>query len=87
MMTGLRIPHHCKNAVCSTDFNLNFNSVCFSKSIYKVVGTSSILPGKLISDSTVPPSKPVGASSAQTGVPISNRNVRLSKTVSVSSVS
>ena len=86
--------------MCSTDFNLNLedfptlpcivpvrNSVCFSKSIFKVVGTSSVCPGKPICDSNVPSSKPVSASSGHTGKPISNRDVLPSKIVSASSVS
>ena len=63
------------------------NPVCFNKSIFKVVSTSSLRLSKPICDSNVPPSKPVSASSFRTGKPISNRNVRPSKTVSASSVS
>ena len=95
-----KIPNWYKNAVCSTDFNLNLedfptlpsivpvrNSASFSKSIIKVVSTSSVRPGKLICDSNVPPSKPVSASFVHTGKPISNKNVRPIKTISASSVS
>ena len=84
-----KIPSRYKNAVCSTDFNLNLedfptlpsivpvrNSASFSKSIIKVVSTSSVRPGKLICDSNVPPSKPVSASFVHTGKPISNKNVQ-----------
>ena len=61
------------------------SSVCFSKFIFKVAGTSSIRPGKPISDSNVPPFKHV---SVRTGKPISNRNDACpSKTVNFSSVS
>ena len=77
-IAGSRIPNRYKNAVCSTDFNLNLedfstlpgivpvrNSISFSKSIFKVVSTSSVSPGKRICDSNVPPSKPVSASSCR----------------------
>ena len=93
-ITGSRIP--CRYS----DFNLNLedfstllctvpvcNPVFFNKSIFKVVSTSSIRPSKPICDSNVPPSKPVSASSFRASKPISNRNVRPSKTVSASSVS
>ena len=63
------------------------NPVSFNKSIFKVVSTSSVRPSKPICDSNVPPSKPVSASSFRASKPISNRNVRPSKTVSASSVS
>ena len=66
IIIGSNIPSSYKNAVCSTDFNLNLedfptlpsivpvrNSVSFSKSIIKVVSTSSVRPGKLICDSNV----------------------------------
>ena len=99
-ITGSRIPDLYKNEVCSADFNLNLqdfptlariafvhNSVSFSKSIFKVVSTSSVRPGKPICDSNVPPSKHVSASSVQTSKPISNGNVHPSTTVSASSVS
>ena len=98
-ITGLRIPSRYKNAVCSTDFNLNLedfptlprtvpvrNPVSFNKSMFKVVSTSSVRPSKPICDSNVPPSKPVSASSFRASKPISNRNVRPSKTVSTSSL-
>ena len=88
-ITGSRIPSCYKNAVCSTDFNLNLedfptlprtvpvrNPVSFNKSMFKVVSNSS-----------VGLSKPVSASSFRASKPVSNRNVRPSKTVSVSSVS
>ena len=74
IIIGSKISSHYKNAMCSTDFNLNLedfptlpsivpvrNFVSLSKSIIKVVSTSSICPGKLIFDSNVPPSKPVSA--------------------------
>ena len=61
--------------MCSTDFNLNLedfptlppiapvrNSASFSKSIIKVVSTSSVCTGKLICGGNVPPSKLVNAS-------------------------
>ena len=96
---GSRIPNCYKNSVCSTDFNLNLkdfptlpcivsvhNSTAFSKFIFKVVSTSSVVSGKLIFDN-VHPSKLVSANSVRTGKPISNRNVCPSKTVSASSVS
>ena len=86
--------------MCSTDYNLNVedfhtlprtvpvhNPVSLNKSIFKVVSTSSVRPSKPICDSNVPPSKPGSASSFRTGKPISSRNVRPSKTVSSSSVS
>ena len=65
------------------------NSVYFSKSIFKVVSTSSVRASKLfvIGKFHVPPRKPVSASSVRTGKPIGNRNVRSSKTVSPTSVS
>ena len=98
-ITGTRIPDRYKNEVCSADFNLNLqdfptlariafvhNSVSFSKSIFKVVSTSSVRPGKPICDSIVPPSKHVSASSVQTGKPISNGNVHPNTTVGASSV-
>lgn len=81
------------------DFNLNldppilpcivpvWNSICFSKSILKVVGAISAHPGKPISHSNVPPSKPVKVSFVCKGEPISNRNVSLSKIFSTGSVS
>ena len=88
IIVGSKIPSRYKNAVCSTDFNLNLedfptlpsivpvrNSVSFSKFIIKVVSTSSVRPGKFICDSNVPPSKPVSASFVHTGKPISNKNV------------
>ena len=99
-ITGSKIPNRYKTAVCSTDFKLNLedfptlpsivpvrNSVSFSKSIIKVVGTSSVRPGKLICDSNVPPNKPASASFVRTGKPISNKNVRPIQIVSASSVS
>ena len=99
-ITGSRIPSCYKNAVCSTDFNLNLedfptfpcalpvrNPVFFNKSIFKVVSTSSVRPSKPICDSNVPPGQPVSASSFRTGKPIGNRNVYPSKTVSGSSFS
>ena len=99
-ITGSRIPSRYKNAVCSTDFNLNLedfptlprtvpvrNPVSFNKSMFKVVSTSSVRPIKLICNSNIPPSKPVSASSFGASKPISNRNIRPSKTVSASSVS
>ena len=99
-ITGSRIPSRYKNTVCFTDFNLNLehlptlprtvpvrNSVSFNKSMFKVVSTSTVRPSKPICDSNVPPSKPVSASSFRASEPISNRNVRPSKTVSASSVS
>ena len=99
-ITGSKIPNHYKNAVCSRNFSLNLedlptlpcivpicNSFSFSKSIIKVVSTSSVRPGKLICDSNVPPSRPVNASFVRANKPISNQNVHLSKTVSASSVS
>ena len=58
------------------------NHICISKSIIKVVSTSSFRPGKLICDSNAPPSKHVSASFLRTSKPNSNRNVRPSKTVS-----
>lgn len=80
------------------DFNLNldplyclalylFEIPCFSKSIFKVVGAISAHPGKPISHSNVPPSKPVKVSFVCKGEPISNRNVSLSKIFSTGSVS
>ena len=63
------------------------NSLFFSKSIMKVVSTSSFCPGKRICDSNVPPSKHVNASFVRTSKPISNRSVRPNETVSASSVS
>ena len=66
-ITGSKIPSRNKNALCSTDFSLNLdfpsfphiapvrNSISFSKSIIKVVSTSSIHPGKLVCDSNVLP--------------------------------
>lgn len=82
------------------DFNLNledslilpcivpvWNSICFSKSIFKVVGAILAHPGKPISHSIVPPSKPVKVSFVCKGEPISDRNVSLSKIVSTGSVS
>ena len=54
------------------------NPVSFNKSIFKVVSTSSVRPSKPICDS---------ASFFGTGQPIRNKNVRPSKTVSASSVS
>ena len=99
-ITGSKIPIRYKNTVCSTDFNLNLedfptlprtvpvrNPISFNKSMFKVVSTSSVRPSKPICDSNVPPSKPVSASSFRASKPISNRNVRPSKTVSASSVS
>ena len=86
--------------MCSTNFDLNLedfpqlpriapvhNSISYSKSIVKVVSTSSICISKPICNSNVPPSKPVSASFVCTIKPISNRNVRPSKTISPSSVS
>ena len=58
----------------------------FSKSIIKVVSTSSICRDKPICNSNIPPSKPVSASFVRASKPISNRNVDPSKTVSASSV-
>ena len=97
---GSRTPSCNKNIVCSTDFHLNLedlptlprivpvrNLVSFNKSMFKVVSTSSVRPSKSICDSNVPPSKPVSASSFRASKPISNRNVRPSKNVSASSVS
>ena len=88
-ITDSRIPNHYKNAVCTTDFSSNLEdfttflrivsvrkSVCFSKSIFKVVSTSSIRPGKPICDIDVPPSKTVSACSVCTDKSISNRNDR-----------
>ena len=99
-ITGSKIPSRYKNTVCSTDFNLNLENfptlsrtvpvcdpVSFNKSMFKVVSTSSVRPGKPICDSNVAPSKPVSASSFRASKPVSNRNVRPSKTVSASSVS
>ena len=63
------------------------NPVSFNKSMFKVVSTSSVRPSKPICDSNVPPSKHVSASSVQTSKPISNGNVHPSTTVSASSVS
>ena len=84
-------------SVYSTDFNLNSedfptlsciaparNSVCFSKSIFKVFCTGCVHQGKPI-NSNVPPSKYVNLISVHTGQPVSNIN--LSKTVSATSVS
>ena len=42
--------------------------ISFSKSIFKVVSTSFVCPGKPISDSYPPPSKAVSASSVRAGV-------------------
>ena len=99
-ISGSRIPSHYKNAVCSTDFNLNLedfptlprtvpvcNPISFNKSMFKVVSTSFTRPSKPICDSNVPPSTPVSTCSFRASKPISNRNVRPSKTVSASSVS
>ena len=85
-ITGSRIQSPYKNAVCSTDFNLNLkdfltlprtvpvrNPISFNKSIFKVVSTSSLHPTKPICDN-LPPSKSVSASSFRKGKPISNRN-------------
>ena len=71
-INGSKIPNRYKNTVCSTDFNSILedfttfpsivpvrNSVSFSKSIIKVVSTSSVRPGKLICGRNVPPSKHV----------------------------
>ena len=98
-ISGSRIQSRYKNAVCSTDFNLNLedfltlprtvpvrNPISFNKSIFKVNSTSSLRPSKPICDN-LPPCKSVSASSFRTGKPISNRNVRPTKTVSASSVS
>ena len=99
IIIGSKIPSCYKNAVCSTDFNLNLddfpvlssivpfhNSISFRKSIIKIVSTSSVRPGKLICNSNVPSSKLVNASFVHTGKPISNKNVHPIKTVSTSSV-
>ena len=99
-ITGSRILSRYKNAVCSTDFNFNLedfptlprtipvhNPVSFNQSMFKVVSTSSVRPSKPICDSNVPPSKPVSASSFRASKPIINRNVRPSETMSASSVS
>ena len=99
-ITGSAILIQYKNAVSSTDSNLILkdsptlpciapvrNSICFSKSILKVVGTSAVRPGKSISDNNVSPSKLISASSVHASKTIRNRNVRRSKTVNISSVS
>ena len=99
-ITGSRVQNRYKNAVCSTDINLNVedfptlsrivparNSIYFSKSILKLLVLVPFAQVNSIENLHVPPRKPVSASSARTGKPISNRNVRLSKTVSPTSVS
>ena len=55
--------------------------------VFKVFSTSSVRPGKPISDGNVRPNKRVNAGSVRTGKPISNRNICLSKPVRGSSVS
>ena len=70
------------------------NSVCFSKSIFKVVSASSVLPSKPIFDSNVPPSKTVSASNVSLSKPadtiifhpskpIIGGNIRSSKSVAL----
>ena len=99
-ITGSKIPDRYKNAMSSKNFSLNLedfptlpcivpvrNSFSFSKSIVKVVSTSSVRPGKLICDGDIPPSNPVNAIFVRASKPISNQNVHPSKTVSASSVS
>ena len=93
-ITSSKISNHHRSALCSTCFNLNLedfptfscivlvrNFVSSSKSIFKVVTTSSVCQNKPICHSNVLASKPV------TDKPISNRNVHPSKFVGASSVS
>ena len=99
-ITSSKISNHHKSALCSTCFNLNLedfptfscivlvrNFVSSSKSIFKVVTTSSVCQNKPICHSNVLASKPVTASSFCTDKPISHRNVHPSKFVGASSVS
>ena len=62
--------------------NWHLDKPCFSKSFIKVLTTSYVCPGKPISNSDSPPSKPVSVSSVCTSKPISNRNTGPSETVS-----
>ena len=52
---------------------LHLDKASFSESIFKVVSTRSVRPGKRISNSDSPPSKPFSVSAVRTSKSISNR--------------
>ena len=70
-----------RNSVCNTD---KPTVKYIRKSIYKSVGTSSGLPGKLICDINVRSSKLVSASSVRPNKPIHGSNARLGRPITSS---